>query len=254
MVDTAEITLAWNLYKRLKTKTLRNRLADHYLPLVDPVASKLHRRLPTSVDVSDLQSDGALGLLDAIENFDLSKGKPFEAYARQRIRGAMLDGLRQVDPVSRTVRTHVKKLESAADELRSTLGRPASTEELSRKLGVGPRRLQQLQRDQMAQQCLSLSGTRSDNDAPGTQWNPQTLGDRRAADPSREATYRSIRDQLMRDLTRAERLIILLYYCEEMTMREIGLTLDLSEARVSQLHKQICARLRATVEPKLLAG
>lgn len=252
-MDRDTIDLAWTLYKRLNLTSLRNHLANHYLELVRPVATVLHRRLPQSVDVSDLEADGAIGLLNAIESYDIRRGKPFEAFAKRRIRGAMLDGLRQVDPVSRTVRTHVKKLESAADELRATLGRPASAEELSRRLGVGHDRLRQMERDQMAMHHLSLSGTRGDKDEASA-WNPQSLDDRRAVDPSRQSIFRSIRDTLMKDLNRAERLIVLLYYCEDMTMREIGLTLDLSEARVSQLHKQILARLRAQVEPRALAG
>jgi RNA polymerase sigma factor for flagellar operon FliA len=245
----AVIATAWQVYKGSGVKSLRNWLAEHYLPLLDPIAHRLRRRLPAAVDLDDLKAQGLIGLLSAIESFDLTRQTRFEHFAKRRIRGEMIDWLRMLDPVSRGMRRQIKQLESAGEALRAASGQAATPEELSEATGLPTARLRQVDAMRHRVQTTSLSGSRND-ESPGLA--PHVLADPRAPDPAREAQARGVREALVRGLDRAERLVILLYYYEGLTMREIGAVLDLSEGRVCQIHKNVCARLRATLAPSVL--
>jgi RNA polymerase sigma factor for flagellar operon FliA len=161
-----------------------------------------------------------------------------------RIRGAILDEIRALDWVPRLVRSRCRQLDTASKELEAELGRPPKDDELATRLNLS--RAAIAHGDYRAVGMMSLSAQRndSDGDSEGTEQAALTLADEKTPDPAREAQRRFLKQMLTRGLSRAERLVVTLYYYEEMTMKEIGQTLDLSESRVSQMHTEILKRLR----------
>ena len=246
-VDTQTL---WPEFKRTGDRRLRNQLMEHYLPLVKYTADRISAKLPNEVDVDDLVSAGVFGLVDAIEAFDLARGVKFETYCSPRIRGAILDELRTMDWVPRLVRSRAHKLENATKILRAELGRLPSDDEIAHKMAISRPELDKLIRDATAVSLISLSRKHSDNDSSRELQEFDVLDDQERYDPVNELQKRDLRDLVMRGITRVERLILVLYYYEEMTMKEIGATLDLSESRVSQMHSGILARLRHYLDRK----
>lgn len=242
--DAESLDAAWREYRSTGSEALRNRLVEHYLYLVRLTAQRIGAKLPDEVDVDDLMSAGTFGLVDAIDAFDLERGVKFETYCAPRIRGAILDELRSMDWVPRLVRHRAHKLNQAIRALEIELGRAPSEDEIASRLNVGPGQMEKLLRDAAAVSLVSLSQTVSDGDSNRERTEADVLRDDRSRDPVAETQRRDLRDLVTRGLSRAERLIIVLYYYEQMTMKEIGLTLDLSESRVSQMHSAIIERLR----------
>lgn len=255
-VEGQRIALLWHVYARLGCQSVRNAILAHYLPWLRRTAAQVVRRLPASVDEDELVSSGVLGLMDAIRLFDPARGVRFEQFAARRVRGAMTDGLRALDSADRVTRRQLRELENAADAVRATTGRPATADELSTALNLPLKRLRDLQQRGRALQIRSFDAPAGDDADPAAPpaASARVTPDCRAEDPSAAAMRRSLRDAITRDLSREERLVILLYYCEDLKMREIGDVLGLSEARVSQIHKNVVARLRATGARKLLAA
>jgi len=252
--DEASLLAAWRAYKAsgCTDETLRNRLIEHYLPLVRYAAERVGAKLPDEVDVDDLMSAGVFGLVDAIDAFDPDRGVKFETYCAQRIRGAILDELRSMDWVPRLVRHRAQKLDHVIRTLEVELGRMPSVEEIGQRLGLRREQLEKLVRDAHAAAIVSLSHKLGESDSNSRDLAEiDVLADERSVDPVAEAQKNDIRDFIRNHLTRAEQLVIVLYYYEQMTMKEIGATLDLSESRVSQIHSAILERLRARlgVEP-----
>jgi RNA polymerase sigma factor FliA len=232
----------WKAYKADPCDGLRNRLIEHYLPIVRYTAERLGASLPQSVDVEDLMSAGLFGLMESIKNFDLERGVKFKTFCSWRVRGAILDDLRANDWVPRLVRTKATKLEHKMREAEAQLGRPATDLELASMLGISLGELDQLMRDASAVSVCYLSDTSSDNQDGSSR--SDFLEDPRSRDPIHDLQRKDIMEVLTRELSLRERLIVILYYFEELTMREIGLTLDLSESRVCQLHSRIIVRLK----------
>jgi RNA polymerase sigma factor for flagellar operon FliA len=239
-----DVQQLWKDYKRTGDKRIRNVLMELYLPLVRYTAERISAKLPNEVDVEDLVSAGTFGLVDAIDAFDLNRGVKFETYCSPRIRGAILDELRTMDWVPRLVRSRTHKLETATKVLRAELGRMPSEDEIARRLGMNRVEFDKLLGDSSAVLLISLSRNYIDQDSDRELQEIDILEDRRGCSPADESAERDLRDMVMRALTEIERLILVLYYYEEMTMKEIGATLDLSESRVSQMHSGILARLR----------
>lgn len=240
-----DIKQVWIDYKRNKSESLRNRLMEHYLPLVRYNAERVHVKLPDEVELDDLISAGIFGLMDAIEAFDLERGVKFETYCAPRIRGAILDELRSMDWVPRLVRSRAHKLDGASKELEVELGRAPTGEEIAKRLKVSMSEFEKMAKDASAVGVVSLSRKWFETDSNKDVREIDVLEDKRGSDPVREIQRKDLKELMTRGLSRAERLIIILYYFEEMTMKEIGATLDLSESRVSQMHSSILARLRA---------
>ena len=241
-VDIAQV---WKDYRTNPTIELRNFLVERYLPLVKYNAERIWARLPDGVELDDLISAGVFGLMDAIDAFDLTRGVKFETYCVPRIRGAMLDELRTMDWVPRLVRSKATKLEEARKSLEANLGRPPSEEELAEKLGVSPQELHQMIGEATAVSLVSLNKKWYETDSYKDVREIDILEDKKSEDPTFRLQNRDLMRLVTRGLNRNERLIIILYYYEEMTMKEIGATLDLSESRVSQMHSSIVARLQA---------
>ena len=240
-----DIKEVWIQFKKTKAEVLRNRLMENYLHLVRYNAERIHIKLPDEVELDDLISAGIFGLMDAINAFDLERGVKFETYCAPRIRGAILDELRSMDWVPRLVRSRAHKLDSATKSLETELGRSPTNTEVAERLQVSIGEFEKMAKDATAVGLVSLSRKWFETDSNKDVREIDVLEDKRGADPVREIQRKDLKDLMTKGLSRAERLIIVLYYFEEMTMKEIGSTLDLSESRVSQMHSSILARLRA---------
>lgn len=235
----------WKEYKEKGGNAMRNFLMEQYLNLVKYNAERIYAKLPDEVELDDLISAGVFGLMDAIEAFDLSRGVKFETYCAPRIRGAILDELRSMDWVPRLVRSRAHKLDEAAKVLEAQLGRAATDDELANGMGVSQNEFAKLKRDATAVSLVSLSRKWFETDSQKDVCEIDVLEDKKGQNPLEEIQKRDIKEALTKSLSRAEKLILILYYYEEMTMKEIGATLDLSESRVSQMHSSILARLKA---------
>lgn len=233
---TADMDSLWNAYAANKTVELRNQLAEHYLPLVKMVAGRLAISLPPHVDREDLLSSGFFGLLDAIDRYDLQRKNKFETYAGVRIRGAMLDYLREKDWVPVTMRQKIRKYEQTAYQLENELGRSPTDEELAAAMELNIEELHTLVGQLNAATVIPLDEYLR-GDAPEMQ----------EAGPEQRAERKELQMTLAAAIDRLpekERTVVALYYYEEMTLKEISLILHLSEARISQLHTKAVFRMR----------
>lgn len=238
----------WLDYKATGSPELRNQLVENYLGIVKYNSERISAKLPDEVDVADLVSAGVFGLVDAIESFDLSRGVKFETYCAPRIRGAILDELRSMDWVPRLVRSRAHKLERATQDLEVQYGRQPTEKELAGHMRLPGEEFQRLMRDAKAVSVVSLSRKQYETDSSREVCEIDILQDKRSSNPVEEAQKRDLKELITRGLSRAERLVLILYYYEQMTMKEIGLTLDLSESRVSQMHSSILARLKSQIK------
>jgi RNA polymerase sigma factor for flagellar operon FliA len=242
LVDIHDV---WKVYKADMTNTaLRNRLVEQYLPLVKYNGERIWSRLPEGVELDDLISAGVFGLMDAIDAFDLSRGVKFETYCVPRIRGAMLDELRTMDWVPRLVRSKASKLGEATKTLEAKLGRAPSEIELSQHMGITVPELERMILEANAVNLISLNKKWYETDSYKDVREIDILEDKKGEDPTRRIQKNDLMRLVTKGLNRNERLIIILYYYEELTMKEIGNTLGLSESRVSQMHSSIVGRLK----------
>ena len=238
----------WIQYQDEPCESLRNRLMEHYLPLVKYNAERVHTKLPQEVDVDDLMSAGIFGLMDAIDAFDLERKVKFETYCAPRIRGAILDELRAMDWVPRLVRSRSSIVDKASKRFKKETGRAPTDEELQERLAVDNDEFAKIKKDAGATGVVSLNRKWFETDSSKDVREIDIFQDPRQADPLQLVQKRDLQEVITRGLTRAERLIVVLYYYEQMTMKEIGVTLDLSESRVSQMHSSILARLKAQMK------
>jgi RNA polymerase sigma factor for flagellar operon FliA len=240
-----EIAQVWNDFKRDQSnQNLRNALIERFLPLVRYNAERVWAKLPDGVDLNDLISAGVFGLMDAIEAFDLDRGVKFETYCVPRIRGAMLDELRTMDWVPRLVRSKASKLEAARKEAEAELGRPPSDAEIAKKMGLPMEEYDKHKSEASAVNLVSLNKKWYETDSYKDVREIDIIEDTKGEDPTDGIQKRDVMKLVTKGLNRNERLIIILYYYEELTMKEIGTTLGLSESRVSQMHSSIVARLK----------
>ncbi|RIK63995.1 MAG: FliA/WhiG family RNA polymerase sigma factor [Planctomycetota bacterium] len=244
LATDTDIQNIWRQYKREPSHELRNAIIQHYTHIVRFNAERVHAKLPTEVELDDLISAGMFGLIDAIEAFDLDRGVKFETYCSPRVRGAILDELRSMDWVPRLVRNRSQKIQHATKELQSELGRLPSEKEIADRIGVSPGEFERMSKDSTAVSMTSLSRKAYNNDSTRDVSELEVLRDDRSLTPPQELQKVDLKELIQRGLSPIERLILILYYYEEMTMKEIGMTLDLSESRVSQMHSAIVDRLR----------
>lgn len=243
-----DVSAMWKKYKRSGGGALRNLLMERYLPIVKYNADRIGAKLPDEVEGDDLVSAGIFGLMDAIEAFDLARGVKFETYCAPRIRGAILDELRSMDWVPRLVRSRANRLDRVCRSLQSILGRCPTETEIADYLNLPRGEYEKLMRDANAVMQVSLSRKHSDTDSNKEVCEIDVIEDKRGRNPVAEIHRKDLKELVTRGLTRAERLILILYYYEEMTMKEIGMTLDLSESRVSQMHSAILSRLKEQLD------
>jgi RNA polymerase sigma factor for flagellar operon FliA len=244
-VAPEDVEQLWTEFKRSPTnQEMRNRLVEIYLPLVKYNGERIWSRLPEGVELDDLISAGVFGLMDAIDAFDLTRGVKFETYCVPRIRGAMLDELRTMDWVPRLVRSKASKLNEAVKRLEAQFGRQPSAAELALDLQISVPELEKMMLDANAVNLISLNKKWYETDSYKDVREIDILEDKKGEDPTRRIQKADLMRLVTKGLNRNERLIIILYYYEELTMKEIGATLDLSESRVSQMHSSIVDRLK----------
>jgi len=238
----------WSLYKERRDPSIRDAFIRQYAPLVKYVAGKVAASMPNTVEFEDLVGFGVFGLLDAIEKFDPDKNVKFKTYAVTRIRGAIFDELRSIDWVPRSVRQKTKEIEDAVVNLEAKLGRPASDQEIASSLGVTEDDFMKTMLKISSTSVLSLndvwySGDEADKISIGESIeSPSSMNP--DATVEREEVKRVI-VQALSELPEMEKKVLVLYYYEDLTLKEIGQVLDVTESRVSQLHTKAILRLRA---------
>jgi RNA polymerase sigma factor for flagellar operon FliA len=242
---TEDIGQLWLDFKADQSnEELRNRLIETYYTLVRYNAERVWQKLPDGVDLQDLISAGVFGLMDAIEAFDLERGVKFETYCVPRIRGAMLDELRTMDWVPRLVRSKASKLEAARKEVEAATGRPPTDLEIAGKINIPLDEFEKMKAEASAVGLVSLNKKWYETDSYKDVREIDVVEDERGEDPTNGIQKADVMRLVTKGLNRNERLIVILYYYEELTMKEIGQTLGLSESRVSQMHSSIVVRLK----------
>jgi RNA polymerase sigma factor for flagellar operon FliA len=238
----------WRDFKRSHDDGLRERLILHYSPLVKYVAGRVSVGLPATIEQADLVSYGIFGLIDAIEKFDIARQIKFETYAINRIRGAIIDELRAIDWIPRSVRFKAREVERALGELESRLLRPPSDAELAQELGVSLDDLQETLNQINLVSVVALDELMSVGGEKGESLSlVDTLADTKAADPEmsfESEETRHILAQAINILPERERLVITLYYYEGLTLAQIGQVLGVTESRVCQMHTKAVLQLR----------
>lgn len=224
----------------------KDQLVQRFAPLVKRIAYHLMARLPSSVQVDDLVQNGMMGLLDAISRFEAGMGAQFETYAAQRIRGAMLDGLRENDWLPRSLRRDFRRIEEAIAQLEQQFGRAPAEKELAAALGMSLAEYQKMLQDARGHQLISFEDMVEDGD--------EDFLERHLTDDSGEPS-KILEDEALRRLLvqgiealpEREKMMMALYYEQDLNLREIGEVMGVTESRVCQLHSQAVARLRARV-------
>lgn len=237
----------WRAYKATGDQNLRNLLIEKYYPMVRYISERLLQTLPKSIELDDLCSAGLFGLMDAIDGFDLERGIKFKTYCTTRIRGAILDELRSQDWVPRLVRVKANRLERAWYELEARFGREPTTAELARTLGLDLDQMQAEIREAAPRAIFSLSDAWDDEEDHPME-KIDVLEDRKGPDPVAQLHRQDVMDRLLSSLTPKEQYILRLYYEQNLTMREIGELLSLTESRVCQIHSNVMERLKRQFE------
>ena len=250
MSPAADSTQAlWTQFKKTGDRGIRDRLILTYAPLVKYVAGRLGSGLPAHIDDGDLVSYGLLGLISAIERYDPQRDVKFETYAISRIKGAIIDELRAMDWVPRSVRSRARQIERAMAELEGKLGRAPTDEEIAQKLGLTEEELEESLSEIARSSIAALDELWTVSGSGGEQVALiDTIEDTEAPDPQSSLSQTELREAIADAIARLperEKLVVTLYYYEELTLREIGEVLGVTESRVSQLHTKAILRLKA---------
>ena len=242
MNDTARKKL-WDDYARLRTADLREKLILEYAPLVKVVAGRLSMYLGYNVEYEDLVSYGVFGLIDAIDKFDTGKEVKFETYASLRIRGAILDQIRKMDWIPRTIRQRQKQIDTAIKELEQKNGKPATDAELAAYIGISENEFLDWQNQVKADNMISLNEyLEQGNDISADKG--MSSGFDTPEGVIERSELKEMLEQALELLTEKEKKVILLYYYEELTLKEISRVLEVSESRVSQLHTKALQKMK----------
>jgi RNA polymerase sigma factor for flagellar operon FliA len=251
-VKEVELRDLWRRYKEEGDDAARERLVVAYSPLVKFVAGRLGAGLPSHVDDADLISYGLMGLIGAIERFEPERGIKFETFAMTRIRGAIIDELRSLDWVPRSVRSRAREIEATQSKLEHELQRAPTEAELAGKLGLSEEELQTSLLEIANSSVYALDELWTISDSSGDQVSLlDTIPDTRADDPQESLASSEIKDRLtdaVASLPEREQLVVALYYYENLTLREIGEVLGVTESRVSQLHTKAVMRLKSALQ------
>ncbi|MDP9188307.1 MAG: RNA polymerase sigma factor WhiG [Actinomycetota bacterium] len=251
-VKAFELKELWRRYKDEEDGSARERLVVAYAPLVKFVAGRTGSRLPSHVEQADLISYGMLGLIEALDRFDPRRRIRFETFAMQRIRGAIIDELRSLDWVPRSVRSRARDIEEANSKLEHRLGRAPTDAELAEELDIEDSELQQALLQISKSSILALEELWMTPDASGDRVALlDTIEDESAPDPQAALDTSEVKERLqeaIQDLPERETMVIALYYFENLTLREIGEVLGVTESRISQLHSKAVLRLRSRLK------
>lgn len=246
-----EIIKLWNAYEATKSEEVKEKIIMYYVPLVKYVADRVVISLPAYLDSNDLLHYGILGLLEAFDRFDLKREIKFETYAMRRIRGAIFDGLGTMDWFSASLRSKMRRLEKAYSYLDQHLGRAAKDQEVADYLGIT---LEKLQKMLLDISCLTLTSLDSICTDPNSGDKDMTLKDLvedpDEVNPTAQLEFAEVQDILLKainKLSAREKLLIDLYYYEELTVKEISKIMGVSNSRISQLHSKAILRLRGSL-------
>ena len=232
MTPNEDLDEIWQEFRVTQDEALRNRLVVQYAPLVKYVAGRMRTRMPVTVEQDDLVSDGVFGLVDAIERFEPARGLSFQTFAVPRIRGAIIDGMRAMDFVPRSVRDKLRGVQRAQARLEERLGRLPEDTEVAREAGIPVQQLRDLSR-----QASSTHANLDDFDLAD---ELSSAADHRVEQGDMKASLRQVVDQL----AERDRVVIALYYFEGLTLAEIGHVLGVTESRISQVHRRATTTLR----------
>lgn len=233
----------WEEYEKTQSPKIREQIIIEYAPLVNLVAGRLSMYFGNNVEYDDLVGYGIFGLIDAIDKFDFNKAVKFETYASLRIRGAILDRIRKMDWIPRTVRQKQKKLEQAEREIELSTGRTASDEELAKKLEISIDELNEWQSYVRVNSLISIN----EYIEQGCEIEMNPVQNSHFEQPEKVVEQEELKVILaksLESLTEKERTVIVLYYYEELTLKEISKVLEVSESRVSQLHTKALMKLK----------
>jgi RNA polymerase sigma factor for flagellar operon FliA len=251
-VKEVELRDLWRRYKDDGDEGARERLVVAYSPMVKFVAGRLGAGLPSHVEDADLISYGLVGLIGAIERFEPERGIKFETFAMTRIRGAIIDELRSLDWVPRSVRSRAREIETAQAKLEHELQRAPTEAELASKLNLTEEELQSALLEIANSSVYALDELWTVSDSSGDQVSLlDTIADDSAADPQEALASTEVKDLLtaaIGGLPEREQLVVALYYYENLTLREIGEVLGVTESRVSQLHTKAVMRLKSSLQ------
>ncbi|MBW8059561.1 MAG: RNA polymerase sigma factor WhiG [Solirubrobacterales bacterium] len=251
-VKEVELRDLWRRYKEEGDATARERLVVAYSPMVKFVAGRLGAGLPSHVEDADLISYGLMGLIGSIERYEPKRGIKFETFAMTRIRGAIIDELRSLDWVPRSVRSRAREIETAQSKLEHKLQRAPTEEELAAKLEISEEELQSSLLEIANSSVYALDELWTISDSSGDRVSLlDTIPDPGADDPQEALASSEIKDRLteaMTSLPEREQLVVALYYHENLTLREIGEVLGVTESRVSQLHTKAVMRLKSGLQ------
>jgi RNA polymerase sigma factor for flagellar operon FliA len=244
--ERASLARLWRDYKATGERRLRDRLIVHYSPLVKYVAGRVSAGLPQTIEQADLVSYGMFGLIDAIDRFDTDRNVKFETYAITRIKGSIIDELRTIDWVPRSVRAKARAVEEAYATLEAALGRAPADEEVARELGISEAELQEIFGQISYTGLVALDAVISGADREDTTTVGDTVADR-GQGPVAAYEVEEIRQVLASAINRLgerEKLVLTLYYYESLTLAEIGQVLGVTESRVCQIHTKAILQLR----------
>ena len=237
-MNEKERTAVWEEYIKTRSPKLREKLIIEYVPLVKVVAGRMGMYLGYTVEYDDLTGYGIFGLIDAIDKFELTKGVKFETYASLRIRGSILDQIRKLDWIPRTLRQKQKKLDTAASHLESVLGRTPTSEELAEELQVSLEELDAMVNQTQVANLVSLDEyLEQGSEVKAEEGN-------KAEQVVERQDLKRLLAEAINELTEKEQKVIALYYYEEMTLKEISSILEVSESRVSQLHTKSLRKMK----------
>lgn len=232
-----EEAILWREYVKDPDEEKRGRLIENYLPLVFQTAERMAKHFPTHLDVQDLISNGNLGLLDAIRKFNPDEGVKFSTYCNLRISGAIRDELRRLDWPSRQLRQKVNLVKKTRESLETELGRPPLDHEMAERLGLEGEEYETLMQEVQIKSMVSLDRKWDDND--DNEIGPiEMYPDTSAPDPLNELIRAEIKEVALRGLSDDEKRVLVLYYYENLNLKEIGMALGLSESRVCQIHQK----------------
>jgi RNA polymerase sigma factor FliA len=238
----------WRRYRDTRDPAIRDRLVEQYAPLVKYVAGKVAVGMPHNVEFDDLVGYGVFGLFDAIEKFDPDKHVKFKTYAVTRIRGAIFDELRSIDWVPRSVRQKSREIEEAVRRLESSLGRTATDAEIAKELNMSSKEFEKTMLKVSGTAIMSLNDvwyTGEDNDKVSIADSIESPDSLQPDTIVEKDEIRRVIIEAIHQLPEKEKKVLVLYYYEDLTLKEIGQVLEVTESRVSQLHTKAIMRLRA---------
>ncbi len=238
----------WRLYRKNHDPRIREQLVKQYAPLVKYVAGKVAIGMPHNVEFDDLVGYGVFGLFDAIEKFDPDKHVKFKTYAVTRIRGAIFDELRSIDWVPRSVRQKTREIEESVRRLESSLGRAAADDEIAADLGISVKEFEKLMLKISGTSIMSLNEVWYTGEDSDTVSIADTIESPQSLNPDiivEKDEMKRVIVQSINELPEKEKKVLVLYYYEDLTLKEIGQVLEVTESRISQLHTKAIMRLRA---------